>query len=295
MRTGQGWLQQLAARPLLCDGGMGTQLILRGLPTGVGAELWSLENPDAVREVHAAYLDAGCDFITTNTFGASRMNIERQGEGVDAHELNLAAAQLARETAGDRAYVLGDVGPYGGFIEPVGDDDPEQVLESFMEQARALEAGGADGIIVETMSDPNESRLAIEAARGGTGLPVLATFAFDAGPVFRTMMGSNVDTAIRTAIDAGASVVGANCGTGMTLEDYAILADQVVRAAGGVPVMIQPNAGAPQMVDGKLTYVATPDQMAGLVPRLLACGVRIVGGCCGTSPAHLAAMRKMTG
>lgn len=293
MRTGPGWLQKLAAGPLLCDGGMGTQLILRGLPSGVGADLWTLENPNAVREVHEAYVAAGCDFVTTNTFGASRMNIERQGEGVDAYELNLAAAQLAREAAGDRAFVLGDIGPYGGFLEPVGDDDPDQVLESFMEQSRALEAGGADGIIIETMADPVEAKLAIEAARGGTGLPVISTFAFDAGPAYRTMMGATVEAAIKTALDAGASVVGANCGTGMSLEDYAVLADQVVRAAGGAPVIMQPNAGAPQMVDGKLTYVATPEQMSSLAPRLLASGVRILGGCCGTSPAHLAAIRNV--
>jgi 5-methyltetrahydrofolate--homocysteine methyltransferase len=291
MRTGLSLLQTLALRPLLCDGAMGTLLIERGLPAGAGSELWTLENPDEVRAVHLAYLGAGCDMLTTNTFGGCRLNLERQGAGLDAFELNEAAARLAREVAGDAAWVLGGMGPYGGFLEPAGDGDPVLVQEAFMEQAQALEAGGADAILVETMSDPAEARLAIEGARGGTGLPVLATFAFDAGTPYRTMMGASVGQGVGTAIEAGASVVGVNCGKGMSLEDYALLAPQVVHAARGVPVIVQPNAGAPQMVGGRLAYTATPDQMAALVPRLLHAGVRIVGGCCGTSPAHLAAMR----
>jgi 5-methyltetrahydrofolate--homocysteine methyltransferase len=187
--------------------------------------------------------------------------------------------------------VLGDVGPFGGFLEPVGDMTEDQLSEAFREQVDALKAGGADGIIVETMADPAEVAIAVRQARAAGDWPVVATYSFvraDGG--FRTMMGTSVAQALAAAVEAGADVVGTNCGTDLALADYLQLAQQLVAAAGGVPVIVQPNAGSPQMIDGQASYRAAPGEMAALAGQLVRAGVRIIGGCCGTTPAHLKAM-----
>jgi 5-methyltetrahydrofolate--homocysteine methyltransferase len=180
------------------------------------------------------------------------------------------------------------MGPFGDFLEPLGLTTADEALAIFREQAQALKEACPDGIIIETMTDAEEMRIAVKAAKE-TGLPVIATFAFDRadGITHRTMMGQDVAVCMQTVIDEGADVVGANCGKDMDLEDYAKLADAVLAAAKGKPVLIQPNAGAPQMVNGELTYVASPDDMAKLALELVNKGVSIVGGCCGTTPAHL--------
>lgn len=284
-------LAALSTGPLLCDGAMGTQLFARGLMPGTCGELWNVERPDAVEAIHRAYRQAGCDLITTNTFGASGPSLDKHSLADRVESLNRAGAQAAVRAAGPEGWVLGDIGPFGGFLEPVGDTKPEELLEIFQRQAAALYAGGADAIIVETMSDPEELAIAVKAAKAATPQPVIATYAFGkAGQGFRTMMGAAVDTAIRQAIDAGADVVGANCGTSLSLEDYLVLAEQIRQAAGDTPVILQPNAGSPHMVEGKLVYPASPQEMANLVPALLKLGLRIIGGCCGTSPDHLRAM-----
>ncbi len=187
--------------------------------------------------------------------------------------------------------MLGDIGPFGGFLEPVGDMDGRMLAEYFRQQAGALYAGGADAIIIETMSDPMELSIAVNSARQVSYQPVIATYAFSKGDgIFRTMFGTTVADAITAARQAGAAVVGANCGTSLSLEDNVELARQLVQAAEETPVIIQPNAGSPALVDGKLVHPATPQDMAAIVPKLLALGVKIIGGCCGTSPAHLEAM-----
>jgi 5-methyltetrahydrofolate--homocysteine methyltransferase len=285
-------LTELAARPLLCDGAMGTQLIAAGLAPGDCGMLWCIEKPEAVAGVHRHYRDAGCDLITTNSFGGCVTNLERHSLVARADELNRAASQAARSAAGDNAWVLADIGPFGGFLEPLGEMTADELLKLFVQQAAALKAGGADAALIETMTDPGEVVVAIKAAKQAADWPVIATYAFDRGDgkSYRTMMGTTVEQAMGEAIAAGADVVGANCGTAMDLADYARLAEQMVRAAGKTPVIIQPNAGAPQNVGGKDIYPATPAEMAALVPALLDAGVRIIGGCCGTSPGHLAAM-----
>ncbi len=287
-------LAELASRPLLCDGAMGTQLLARGLTSGECGMVWNVERRDSVQQVHEAYAQAGCSLITSNTFGGSPTSLARHGLENRVAELNRAGAELARAAAGDSGWVLGDVGPFGDFLEPLGDTTAEQLREIFRTQIAALIEGGADAILVETMSDPAEVEVGIAAANDAGPLPVIATFAFQkaAGNTFRTMMGTTVEEAMQRAIEAGASIVGANCGTGLSLEDYVALARELVRVSGDTPVILQPNAGAPQVVNGETVYLATPDEMGALVLALLEAGVRIIGGCCGTSPAHLGAMGR---
>ncbi len=284
-------IETMTQRVLLCDGGMGTQLIARGLSPGESAERWNLDRPDDVRAIHRAYRAAGCDLLTTNTFQGTTTALAQHGAARDVDAINRAAASLAREVA-DGAWVLGDVGPFGGFLEPLGETSAQELRDIFHRQIAALIEGGADAIVVETMSDHAESRIAIQTARQIADLPVLATFAFQpAGSgIYRTMMGVSVPDAITAAIEAGAAAVGANCGTTLGLDDYRRLAGQLLEAAGPTPVMLQPNAGSPEMVDGTLIHPAGAEEMADLARDLAAMGLRIIGGCCGTTPDHLRAM-----
>ncbi len=271
---------------------MGTQLIARGLRSGECSVLWNSDRRDDVLAIHRAYREAGCDLITTNTFGGSPSVLARHGLEERAGELNAAAARLAREAAGPSGFVLGDVGPFGDFLEPIGDTSVEQARDIFRRQIAGLIEGGSDAILVETMSDPAEAEVAVAVAREAGAPAVIATYAFQksADGSFRTMMGNDVADALGRARAAGADVVGANCGTSLSLGDYAVLAGELAKAAGGTPSIIQPNAGSPRMVGDSAVYDATPEDMAALVPRLLAAGVRVIGGCCGTTPAHLKAM-----
>ena len=287
-------IEELARRPLLCDGAMGTQLMARGLAAGSVGEQWNVERPDQVEDIHRCYREAGCELITTNTFGGSAPALGRHGLDGQVAEVNSAASRIARRAVGDTAWVLGDVGPFGGFLEPIGDMTPEELLRIFREQVAALYDGGADGVVIETMSDPAEVAVAIKAAKLAGPKAVIATYAFERGDgkTFRTMMGNSAADAARATIDAGADVVGANCGTSLGLEDYIRLAADLVKAAGKTPVILQPNAGSPRTDGGRLEYPASPEEMGQLVPQLLGVGVRIIGGCCGTTPDHLRAMGK---
>ncbi|HVO20418.1 MAG TPA: homocysteine S-methyltransferase family protein [Anaeromyxobacter sp.] len=286
-------LQLLERRPLVCDGAMGTELQALGLEPGKSGEAWNVDHPGRVRRVHQGYLDAGADLLLTNTFGGTSLALSLHG--VDpgrAGELNLAGARLAREAAGDRAFVLGDVGPFGGLLAPLGETAPEDAEAAFLAQARALLEGGADAILVETMSDPAELELAASAARRAGARLVVATGTYqrsDGG--FRTMMGADPAAMVQAALAAGADAVGANCGTGLSLDDYQALVAEIAAAADGRPVLVKPNAGAPELdPDGAVRYRTGHEAFAVAVPRLLAAGARMVGGCCGTGPAHVAAV-----
>lgn len=287
-------LSDLALHPLVCDGAMGTQLLARGLGGGECGMLCNAERPNLVRDVHQAYRQAGCQLITSNTFGGTSSSLARHNLVARMAELNRMGAEIAREVAETSAWVLGDVGPFGDFLEPLGETTATELRAIFHAQIAALIEGGADAILVETMSDPAEAEVAIAAAKDCGSLPVIATYAFQKSgdAELRTMMGTSVEEAVDRAIAAGADIVGANCGTGLAFPDYLELACQLVRAAGKTPVILQPNAGAPQMVGDQTIYCATPTEMAKIVPALLDAGVRIVGGCCGTSPDHLAAMSR---
>ena len=283
--------QTLARRPLLGDGATGTQLQQLGLLPGACGELWNITQPDRVRQVHQSYLAAGSDLLTTNTFGGTSCVLAGHGADQRVHELNYAGAKLAREIAGDRAWVLGDIGPYGGMLEPVGDDLPATVELAFRQQATALLEGGADAILIETMSDPAEAALAVQAARAAGAEFIIATYTFQkAGADYRTLMGTSVCAALAAVLAAGADVVGANCGTELSLDDYVQLTAELAAATAGHPLMVQPNAGSPRYVDGNICYDESAAQFAATVPRLNTAGATLIGGCCGSTPAHIAAM-----
>lgn len=275
------------------DGAMGTELQRAGLPIGEAGERWNLEHPERLQTIHAAYIAAGSEAVTTNSFGANRWVLGRYGLADDADAINRSAAAIARQAAGSSAIVLGDIGPCGGFLRPLGEIDPSELGAEFTRQARALLDGGADGIIIETMSAIEELVIAVEAARAANAPFVIASMAFDRLPNgnIRTMMGVSPQQAAKAAAEAGAEVVGANCGTHMTTGDFANVV-AAFRQATDRPIMIQANAGSPELEDGKAVYRLQPDAFADGMRQVVAAGARIVGGCCGTTPAHIAALAQ---
>lgn len=276
------------------DGAMGTQLFARGVEPGHCNDWLNVQQPNIVLDVHRAYLDAGSDAILTNTFGANRYALGRHGFSDKAFEINKAGAQVARKAAGESRYVLGDIGPTGDFLEPLGTLKPDQVREAFSEQAKGLREGGVDGLIIETMTALDELEVAIDAAKSaGGGLPVLASMSFDKGGAgFRTMMGVDVATAISKMIALGVDAVGFNCGTA-TLDEYVELSKVYAAAAQGkVQVFAEPNAGKPELVDGQAVYKVTPEEFAAACGRIRGTGIHILGGCCGSTPDHIRAVAQ---
>jgi len=281
----------------LLDGAMGTQLFARGVEVGVCNDYLNVKSPDVVCEVHRAYLNAGSDAVLTNTFGANRVALKRYGLADQAQRINQAGARIARRAAGDRKYVLGDIGPSGEFLEPLGTLKAQELKDAFAEQARALLAGGVDGLIIETMTALDEIAVAIEAARSVCGdLPVFASMSFDrAGIDFKTMMGVDVESAVSRIVSLGVDAVGFNCGTA-TLDEYVELAERLASAArsvsGDTLVFAEPNAGRPELVDGQAVYRVSPEDFAAAARMIHLAGVNIIGGCCGTGPEHVQAMAR---
>jgi 5-methyltetrahydrofolate--homocysteine methyltransferase len=290
------FLSECRVRTLLADGAMGTELQRAGLAPGEPGEGWNLERPDAIEAIHRAYLEAGSDAIITNTFGANPWVLARYDLADRLDEINRRAVAIARRAAGPGRFVLGDIGPSGGFLHPLGDLVAEDLQRAFERQAAALLAGGADGIIIETMSAIEEVVIGVRAARASGAAFVIASMAFDRLPngAIRTMMGVAPEQAATAFAEAGADVVGANCGTKLAVEDFARVAAGF-RSAVTLPLMIQPNAGQPELVDGRAVYRLSPPDYAAAMRAVLAAGANIVGGCCGTTPAHIAAVSSMLG
>lgn len=272
-------------RVVLGDGAMGTMLQLAGLIEGA-PERWNVERPDVVSSIHGAYVEAGSDFISTNTFGGTRNRLQLDGLADRVAELNEAGARLAREAAGERL-VAGSMGPTGELMEPLGLLTPDGARESFAEQARALKAGGADFALIETMSALEEVQAAVGGARDAE-LPVAVTMSFDTN--FHTMMGIKPAQAVSTLAGWGVRLVGANCGNGPA-EIERIMTEMSKARPDGVFLMAKSNAGMPRWKDDRITYGGTPEVMADYARKMLALGVNVVGGCCGSAPEHVAAMR----
>ena len=281
-------------RPVLFDGGMGTLLQDNGLEDGAPGELWNLENPDAIRAAHTAYADAGARILTTNTFGGTRPRLDMHGLGDRLHEVNEQAARIARSVADGRGLlVAGDLGPTGELLAPLGTMTPAEAQELFAEQLRGLLAGGIDLVLVETLSDLGEADAALAAARAvAPDLPVVVTMSFDTN--LRTMMGVRPADAVAHLAAAGADAVGANCGRGPT-EMEVIAAEMVAARPDGVLLVAQSNAGLPQVVGDHFEYDASAEDMAAHATRLAGIGVDLVGGCCGSTPTHTAAMTAAIG
>ena len=285
-------LDALDNGPLLGDGAMGTMLQDLGNSEGGAPELWNVEHVDVVEGVLEGYASSGSRLLTTNTFGGTRARLQMHGLEDRVEELNQAAAALARRVA-DRhpgVYVLGDIGPSGELMEPMGDLTVDSAAEMFGEQIRGLVTGGVDGILIETMSDLTEVEAAVTAARKeAPGLPVFATLSFDTN--LRTMMGVSPAMAVQAMSDMRVDVIGANCGRG--LDEMRIIAGQLAEAgAGRVRLMVQSNAGLPKLQGDTFVFDGTPAEMAAYAVEMRDLGFAVIGACCGSSPAHIAAMRE---
>ena len=285
------FLSRLAEGPLLCDGAMGTMLYASGVPLDGCFDVFNANNPTLVQSIHAAYLSAGADLIETNTFGANRFKLAVHGLDARVREINARGAKLARdvrETTGREAFVLGSIGPLGKYLAPIGTIGVEEGRAAFREQAEGLLEGGVDAFIVETFSDLGEIRLVVEAIRALTDeLPIIAQMAFTEEGV--TFVGRSAVEVARALRGLPVQVIGANCSVGSSVL-YDIL-EQMLPEAGGLPISIQPNAGLPSRVGERLIYLSSPAYMAEYAGKMLEAGARIVGGCCGTTPDHIRAMR----
>ena len=296
MPDGARWRALLGTPgPILADGAMGTILFEAGLTSGDSPERWNVERPDVIRGIHRAYRAAGSRILLTNTFGGNRFRLALHGLDTRVAEFNEAAARLAAEVAhapGSRAVVAGDIGPSGGILAPLGDLERADAVKAFAEQAAALRAGGVDVFWIETMSALEEIDAALEGVRqAGPGVPVVITLSFDTHG--HTMMGVNPEQAVKELTALGAAAVGGNCGLGPA---ELLPAMAAMRAfAPDALLVAKPNAGLPVLEDGRAVYRGSPGEMADFARRLSAAGVRIVGGCCGSTPEHLRAMAAALG
>ena len=279
--------EMLADGPVVTDGAWGTQLQDAGLPSGACPDEWNLSHPDRVEAVPRSYVEAGSQVVLTNTFRANRLALQSYGLAEQARQINLAGGQISRRAAGTQARVFGSIGPSGKMLF-AGEVTAEELQEAFTEQANALAESGVDALIIETMSDLEEATIALAAAKA-TGLPVVACMVFDTGKdKDRIMTGRTPEQVAEELTAAGADVVGANCGQGIA--SYVPIC-QRLHSATGLPIWIKANAGVPQMVGDQVVYESTPEQFAAHGPELVAAGASFLGGCCGTGPDYIRALR----
>lgn len=284
---------------LVSDGAWGTQLQSKGLKTGECPELWNITHGKEIYEIAESYINAGSDMIETNSFGGNRFRLAEYGLERRLSELNKKAAQLSRKAAGNNHYVLGSIGPSGKFIM-MDEVSPAELTETFSEQAIALKEGGADAIIIETMTDLNEACIAVRAVRESTDCEIICTMTFDksAKNAFHTMMGVSPEDMVRELVSSGADIIGVNCGRGIA--DMPGLVKEIRKYDGNIPLMIQPNAGIPifrkenpdessgkDPEQGKIIYTESPEYMAEISISVINAGANIIGGCCGTTPEHI--------
>jgi 5-methyltetrahydrofolate--homocysteine methyltransferase len=275
---------------LVSDGAWGTFLQQKGLQPGECPEAWNFSRPDDVLDIARSYIEAGADMIETNSFGGTRFKLERHGLAGKVFEVNKAAAEISRKAAGDK-FVIGSVGPTGKILM-MGDVTEEELYEAFREQALGLEAGGADAVMIETMSDLDEARLAIRAAKEHTSLELFCTMTFEKMLTgeFRSMMGVSPTEMVQALKDAGAELVGANCGNGIA--GMVGIVEEIRKADPLVPVLVHANAGMPVYRDGDTFFPESPEEMAALVKEIIKAGANVVGGCCGTTPEHIRLVRR---
>jgi 5-methyltetrahydrofolate--homocysteine methyltransferase len=287
-------LEELKQKVLLSDGAWGTLLQSKGMTPGECSEYWNVTHRNDVLQIAKSYIEAGSDIIETNSFGGSRLKLCQYGFGDLTTDLNQAAASISREAAGNLKHVAGSIGPTGKMLL-MGDVTESELYENFKEQAVALEKGGADIIIAETMSAIDEASLAVRAARENTKCTVIITMTFskDMKGEYHTMMGVTPAEMVVSMKEAGAHIVGSNCGNG--IEDMIGVVKEIRKTDSEIPVMIQANAGAPEFIEGVTVYRETPDLMVSFLPELIKAGANIIGGCCGTTPEHIRAMAKAIG
>jgi 5-methyltetrahydrofolate--homocysteine methyltransferase len=276
---------------LVSDGAMGTLLMEHGLPPGGCPELFNTEVPEVIESIARLYSEAGADIVHTNTFGGSPLKLALYDLEDRTGELNGLAVTHARNGAGDDTIVSLSVGPTGKLLKPFGDLDPQDLFVAFLRQIEPALEKGADMVTVETMTDLTEAEKAVKAARELSGtIPVMATMTFEKGPRgFHTIMGTDIKTACEVLAEAGADILGSNCGNGT---DLMIEIARAFRKVTALPIAIQANAGVPVISEGETKYPETPDFMAQRVAALIEAGVSVIGGCCGTTPDHIRAIRS---
>jgi len=281
-------LKQLIAegKTLVSDGAWGTFLQAKGMQPGECPELWNIEHPEAVLDIARSYIEAGADTIETNSFGGSSFKLEAWGLQNKVYEINKRAAEISREAAGPDKYVLGSVGPTGKILM-MGDVTEEELYEAFSVQAKGLADGGADAIVIETMTAIDEAEIAVRAVRENTNCEIICTMTFDhlANGEFRTMMGVSPTEMVETLKSAGVDVLGANCSNG--IEGMIAITEEIRMADKNIPILIHANAGLPVLQGSCTVFPESPEMMAEVAPRLAKAGAKIIGGCCGTTPAHI--------
>jgi 5-methyltetrahydrofolate--homocysteine methyltransferase len=275
---------------LVADGAMGSLLMQKGLKVGECPELLNLDKPEIIAEVAEEYLKSGADIIQTNSFGGSELKLRDFNLENKTEEINKAAAKIVKEVAGDHAFVSGSCGPTGKMLEPFGDKKPEEMLNGFKKQISGLISGGADLICIETMTDINEAIIAIEAVKSlDSKIPIITTMTFNkTGNDYFTMMGVSINASVFELTNAGADIIGSNCGNGIDnmieiAAEYKFLTEK--------PIIIQSNAGLPVVANGKLHYPETPEYFSEKANELFNIGISIVGGCCGTTPKYIEAIK----
>lgn len=277
---------------LVSDGAWGTFLHQKGLKVQECPESWNSERPDDVLEIARSYVEAGADVILTNSFGGSPFKLDGYGLKQNTYELNKAAGEISKKAAGNRALVLGSIGPTGKMVM-MGEIPDEELLEGLMEQVRGLVDGGVDGFVIETMSDPEEARVAIQACKSAGDLDVACTFTFSKTQTgeYRSMMGTGISEFLEMALGAGADIIGANCGNGTA--GMIEIVREIREINPDIPVLVHANAGLPVYRDGDTIFPESPEEMALQMNDLVAAGANIVGGCCGTTPEHIRFISKL--
>lgn len=276
---------------LLSDGAWGTQIAKHGVDSGICPELLNIEEPEMIKSIGESYVAAGSDIILTNTFGGSPQKLAKYGLEDRLEELNEAGVRLSVEASNGRALVLGSIGPTGEFLAPLGIITETEMIESFARQVKSFISGGADSVLIETMTDLGEMKSALVAVKDNSDFEAVCSLTFDKGVKgYATMMGVTPDRAAVELEEAGADVVGSNCGSGI---ENIIEVARIMKPSTGLPLWFKPNAGLPELVDGKTVYRETPEEMASRIPELADAGAKIIGGCCGTTPDHIRKIREI--
>lgn len=275
-----------SGKVLVSDGAWGTFLQAKGLQPGECPELWNVDHPEAVLDIAKSYIEAGADIIETNSFGGNRFKLSKFGLENRVSEINTKASEISREAAGPDKYVIASIGPTGKILM-MGDVTEEELYETFKEQSIALYKGGADGLAIETMSDLDEARIAVRAARENTPCEVICTMTFERTVTgeYRSMMGVSPAEMVNILLEAGAHIIGANCGNGV--EGMINITKEIRSVNKTIPILIHANAGLPKYENGETVFPESPEMMASFIPELVKAGANIIGGCCGTTPAHI--------
>ncbi|MBN1786879.1 MAG: homocysteine S-methyltransferase family protein [Sedimentisphaerales bacterium] len=286
--------QKLSKGTFFLDGAMGTQLIARGIEAGVCNEMLNIESPQIIQEIHRSYFEAGADAVLTNTFGGNAISLARHGLADKIEQINTAAAENAKQAAGEDKYVLGDIGPSGDFLKPLGSLEPDALKSAYAKQAKALYEAGVDGFAIETFMAIDEAKVVVEAIKSVCSLPIFVSFAYDpAEKDFKTMMGASVRAVTAEFSTLGVKAIGFNCGT-LQMAQYLQLTQQLARVLAGKDILLlaEPNAGQPELVDGQAVYKLSDADFADWAVKIRKAGANIIGGCCGTRPEHIKAMTE---